>query len=84
MHMAPFAAFNLHQHMLRSVGHIQKVDCKEFPIYPPDVALALGKTAIGVSGETCIHSGEDLMQRMFVDDLGLGICWEHLGLGQAS
>ena len=84
MHMAPFAAFNLHQTHAPQCWSYPKVEYKEFPIHPPGVALALGKTAIGVSGETCIHSGEDLMQRMFVDDLGLGICWEHLGLGQAS
>jgi NADH dehydrogenase FAD-containing subunit len=59
-----------------------KVPFKRLQEFPPVIGLALGKTAIGYSPTEGMKWGAEVLQRMFGDDLGLGICWNYMQLGK--
>jgi hypothetical protein len=80
--MGNFAAYNIHQHMLHRLGLVKEVEYKEFPAFGPAIALALGETAIGYSDERGVVAGREVRETFFGEDLGLGVCWQHLGLGK--
>lgn len=82
MYHGSIAAANIYQHMLHRMGFVESPVYQEVPIHDPAIALALGDTAIGYTSQTGIHSGSEVRERMFGDDLGLTICWRYLGLSE--
>lgn len=51
--------------------------------FPPVIGLAVGRKAITYGGPADgVKSGEDVEQLMFGGDLGWGICWRYLKLGE--
>jgi hypothetical protein len=71
------------QHILLQQGLVKETKYKQFPIFVPGIAVALGRSAVGYSDHMGVTWGEELRQTMFEDDLGLGICWRSLGLAES-
>jgi NADH dehydrogenase FAD-containing subunit len=82
LYMGQIAAWNIHQDILLQRGLVKDAKYKEFPIFVPGIAVALGKSAVGYSDHMGVTWGEQVRQTMFEDDLGLGICWRSLGLAE--
>ncbi|CZT53404.1 related to pyridine nucleotide-disulphide oxidoreductase AMID-like [Rhynchosporium secalis] len=74
------AAVNIHKEILRSRFGIEPTFI-EFPEIPPMIAVAIGKKAVCYHPNTGTTNGEDDLKRMFRDDLGWSICWNHMQLG---
>ena len=70
--MGYFAAMNIHQLMLARLSPDKSYVPRflELPVFPPLIALAVGKQAVSYSPEQGTVSGEDLMKAFFGDDLG--------------
>jgi NADH dehydrogenase FAD-containing subunit len=82
LYMGQIAAWNIHQDILLQQGLVKETKYKQFPIFVPGIAVALGRSAVGYSDHMGVTWGEELKQTIFEDDLGLGICWRSLGLAE--
>ncbi|KIX01203.1 uncharacterized protein Z518_08928 [Rhinocladiella mackenziei CBS 650.93] len=80
-YMGGIAASNIHRHILHSQAMIEQPKYIEALVYPPSIAVAVGRKAVGYSEREGVTASEALMEVMFGDDLGLSICWRYLGLG---
>ncbi|KAF2456378.1 hypothetical protein BDY21DRAFT_49049 [Lineolata rhizophorae] len=86
MHMGHYAARNMHQQMLSELatginGSLTPT-VVELEETPPMIGVALGKKAVCYDPAEGTTVGEDLMAALFGDDLGFGICWGYMQLGQ--
>ncbi|CAG8362590.1 unnamed protein product [Penicillium salamii] len=83
MHHAHFAAVNIHQRML---AHLYKTEPKfnELVEVAPMMALALGKTAVGYFPTMGLTVGDTIRNMFFNEDLGYGICWRWMRLGEQT
>ena len=72
MFMGFHAAHNIHQRLLqtRTPTESTEPEMKIFPVVPPMIAIAIGKTAIMFGPTDGITSGKDVLEMMFRDDLG--------------
>ncbi|TAQ90088.1 hypothetical protein B7494_g1607 [Chlorociboria aeruginascens] len=70
MAMGHNAAINIHQRMVEKMTG-KEPNFVEFPEVPPMIALAIGKQAVLYGPEGDTTSGEDAMEMMFGNDLGL-------------
>ena len=69
MHHGYLAACNIHQTMMEQVlGVTPKF--REMAHVPPMIGLAVGKKAMSYGPEQGVHSGEDVAEVYFGDDLG--------------
>ena len=81
MHMGSYAAHNIHELVLEKLnGTTPKF--LELGEIPPMIGLAVGKKAMSYSPGQGVDAGEEVMRVFFGDDLGFGICWRHMRLGQ--
>lgn len=81
MHMGYYAAHNIHELILEKLnGTAPKF--LELGEVPPMIGLAVGKKAMSYSPGQGVGAGEEVMRVFFGDDLGFGICWRHMRLGQ--
>lgn len=81
MHMGYYAAHNIHELILEKLnGTAPKF--LELGEVPPMIGLAVGKKAMSYSPGQGVDAGEEVMRVFFGDDLGFGICWRHMRLGQ--
>ncbi|KAG8163762.1 hypothetical protein KVR01_007059 [Diaporthe batatas] len=81
MHMGYYAAHNIHELILEKLnGTAPKF--LELGEVPPVIGLAVGKKAMSYSPGQGVDAGEEVMRAYFGDDLGFGICWRHMRLGQ--
>ncbi|KAJ5329418.1 hypothetical protein N7452_009808 [Penicillium brevicompactum] len=83
MHQAHFAAVNIHQRM---IAQLYKTTPKfnELVEVAPMMALALGKTAVGYFPTMGLTVGDEIRNMFFNEDLGFGICWRWMRLGEAT
>lgn len=83
MHMGSFAAHNIHAHIASTiVNSSSPPEYKSLSEHPPMIGLALGSTGIAYSPAEGIKSGPEVLKYMFQDDLGFGICWNYMKLGE--
>lgn len=81
MHAGGMAAYNIHEQLLQQRTG-KKPQWMEMPPVPPMIALALGKDAVAWAESSGLHSGPEVMERFFQDDLGLKICTKSIGLDE--
>ncbi|KIX08832.1 uncharacterized protein Z518_03489 [Rhinocladiella mackenziei CBS 650.93] len=81
MHMGQYAAQNIHQLMLKQVQGT-KPKFMELDEIPPMIGIAIGKQAVAYYPGDGTTFGEDMMQKLFGDDLGNMICWNYMQLGK--
>ncbi|KAK4100407.1 pyridine nucleotide-disulfide oxidoreductase-like protein [Parathielavia hyrcaniae] len=90
MHMGYHAANNMHQQMQMQLHLAAGRNAAAAPPnpkflelaeIPPMIGLAVGRKAVSYWPEAGVDSGEEVMRVFFGEDLGFGICWNHLRLG---
>lgn len=70
MHMGQYVAYNIHQVMLKQLQGTEP-KLMELDEIPPMIAIAVGKTAVAYHPAEGTTFGEDLLSRLFGNDLGL-------------
>ncbi|KAI5307504.1 hypothetical protein KEM55_008125, partial [Ascosphaera atra] len=80
MHHGHFSARNIHQDMLQKL-HGTKPELSELQVAEPGLCVAVGKKAAAYSETYGLQEGVETLKSYFEDDLGFGICWRHMGLG---
>ncbi|KAJ5687902.1 hypothetical protein N7536_010521 [Penicillium majusculum] len=83
MHQGHCAAVNIHQQMLAERYNTEP-KFVELVEVAPMMALALGKTAVGYFPTMGLSTGDEIRNMFFNDDLGHGICWRWMRLGEAT
>ncbi|KAL2369814.1 oxidation resistance protein 1 [Blastomyces gilchristii] len=82
MYHGHYAGMNIYQRMLNErFGTPPKFS--EVAHLPPSMAIAVGKNTVACGPEGVV-SGEEIAKVYFEDDLGFGICWNYLKLGEAA
>ncbi|OJD11676.1 hypothetical protein AJ78_07601 [Emergomyces pasteurianus Ep9510] len=83
LHHGHYVGMNIYQRMLSErFGTTPKFS--EMMDIPPSMALAVGNGAVAYGGPQGVVSGPEMVKMFFEDDLGFGICWNYLKLGEAA
>ncbi|EER37011.1 conserved hypothetical protein [Histoplasma capsulatum H143] len=82
MHHGHYVGMNIYQQLLNE-RFGTKPKFSEMVHAPPSMAVAVGKNTVAYGAEKGVVSGEEIAKIFFEDDLGFGICWRYLKLGEA-
>lgn len=86
MWMGCLAARNVHQRMLVLKGEKRMGDVKDAELVEiePMMALSVAEEGVGYSKAQGVSKGREVREMMFGDDLGWGICWNYMKLGEET
>ncbi|KAI5303667.1 MCM DNA helicase complex subunit mcm6 [Ascosphaera pollenicola] len=80
MHHGHLVARNIHQNLMQQIRGTTP-EYSELTPAEPGMCVAIGKKAAAYSDTYGLKEGEETLKLFFEDDLGFGICWRHMGLG---